>query len=366
MLLVVQQQWGAARAPCLSLLLGCSSRFSAAGRFPLLGAERSCSPRTWPPASAAVPCRALLLRIALNLNLTPLRQKKTTPNQPKNKSHHPCRAFSCLPYWRRWAALLQRKCLNCRIYEKQASHHIKKTLKLSFTNDRRNHSPALCFYHWGPFSGRWVGLYRVFLLTAFAFSAIQPGDASLSCESDSRNAPNTASPAATTFLDWQSSCSPLYFTHTGSEHSPELRPVHSFLIVWNFSRYLLVWNSSPGCISFWGLSVKTSFPGDAFCSVSNQPESNEHNWLLPQDKMNKLIRFIISYNKCVYLPGSFQHGTSWKWKKGRGERGVPRVENSGKRSRPAARLRCVMYSIARTPHCCSAKPQFAAVVGLLK
>lgn len=167
-------------------------------------------------------------------------------------------------------------------------------------------------------------------------------------------------------LGWQPSLSLLYCTHTGLEHSPESRSIQSFLIIWNFAGHLLVGNKSPAWISFWGSSVKTSFPGDAFCSVSNQPESNEHNWLLPQDEMNKLIRFIIFYNKCVYLPGSFQHGTSLKWKKWRGERAVLRVENSGKRSRPPACLCCVTYSIARRPCCCSVKPQFAAILGLLK
>lgn len=132
-------------------------------------------------------------------------------------------------------------------------------------------------------------------------------------------------------LDWQPSWSPLYCTYTGLEHSPESRPIQSFLIVRNFSRHLLVGNKSPAWISFWGLSVKTSFPGDAFCSVSNQPESNEHNWLLPQDEMNKLIRFILFYNKCVYLPGSFQHGTSLKWKKMKGWEGCAESGKSWKR-----------------------------------
>lgn len=143
-----------------------------------------------------------------------------------------------------------------------------------------------------------------------------------------------------------------------------IKAYSEFPRIWNFSRHL-VGNKSPAWISFWGFSVKTSFLGDAFCSVSNQSESNEHNWLLPQNEMNKLIRFIIFYNKCVYLPGSFQHRTSLKWKKWRGERAVLRVENSGKRSRPPACLCCVTCSIAR-PCCHSAKPQFAAVVSLLK
>lgn len=80
---------------------------------------------------------------------------------------------------------------------------------------------------WGAFSGRWIGLYRIFLLVPFAFSVVHPGDVSLSGGLGSRNAPNTTSPVATTLLDWQSSCSPLYFTHMGSEQSPESRPIQS-------------------------------------------------------------------------------------------------------------------------------------------
>lgn len=116
MLVVAQPQQG---APCPSLLLGCSSSFSAAGHFPLVEAARSCSPGTRPP----VCCGALL-------NSAPkdcLKPKLNTPTTKTNKrSHHPW--YSCFfpAFLNKVSSTLGREgSFNCRIYEKQPSHCIK-------------------------------------------------------------------------------------------------------------------------------------------------------------------------------------------------------------------------------------------------
>lgn len=275
------------------------------------------------------------------------RQNPPKPKQPK-KSHHSFTRFSCLPFWTRWASFYREKEVLTAVFMK-SRHHIalKKTeIFLQWQEKLQLLGVMLCHefkVHFQKDELGFIWFFCCLFLFDFASSAIQPGDASLSSEWDSRNAPDTAPQHCHHIAGVAVFLLITLFYFMGSEHIAESRPIQNCLIVWNFSRHLLVGNNSHGCISFWGLSLKTSFPGEAFCSISNQPESNECNWLLLRDKMNKLIRFIISYNKCVYLPGSFQHRTSLKWKKGRGERGVQRVENSGKRSELWARLHCVTY-----------------------
>lgn len=76
-------------------------------------------------------CGALLLKIILNLNSIPPRQKKT-PNQPQ-KSHYPWYSCFLSAFLNKASSALGREgSFNCRIYEKQPSHYIKHNSETFF------------------------------------------------------------------------------------------------------------------------------------------------------------------------------------------------------------------------------------------
>lgn len=168
----------------------------------------------WAPFAAVCAHGALLWRMDLRFSFS----KKRSPNQPtKTTTSNP-----------RWAALLGGKGdLNCRIYEEQILPQAVKeknknnlfpwpvTGEMTAQQSCASTIPAAPLR---PISREANWLYKFFLLMPFAFSVIHPWDASSNGGLGNRNAQNIAPTSPTTFLYWQSSCWPFYFTRKGSAH----------------------------------------------------------------------------------------------------------------------------------------------------
>lgn len=108
---------------CPSLLLGCSSSFLAAGRFPLVETACSCSPGTRPP----VCCRALLHSAPKDCLKPKLNIPKT--KNPKSTRKKPPPWYSCFlsAFLSKVSSILGREgSFSCRIYENKPSHCIKQ------------------------------------------------------------------------------------------------------------------------------------------------------------------------------------------------------------------------------------------------